>query len=408
MAEGSPKPWDQRLTAHLEARRAQSTYRQRRTLDSAQGREVIYQGHPYVNFASNDYLGLAADPRLIEAQRSAVKQWGVGAGSAHLVCGHQSPHQALEEALARLTGRSAALLFSTGYMANLGVIQALTRRGDEVIQDRLNHASLLDGAQLSGARLKRYRHQDIRSLNQHLNAPCQGLKLVVSDGVFSMDGDCADIPALAAQCQAHQALLMVDDAHGLGVLGSHGGGLCQDEDLETVPILVGTLGKALGTAGAFVAGSHALIDYLTNFARTAIYTTAQPPAVAATTLKALELVQQEPERRQHLQQLIHDFREGAQALGLPLLPSQTPIQPLALASSAQALHWQARLAQAGLWVSAIRPPTVPSPRLRITLTAAHRTSDIDRLLNALAQCLTEHGSLESAMTGPQQPVTSSC
>lgn len=402
------------MTERLEARRAQSVYRQRHTLSSAQGREVIYQGQPYLNFASNDYLGLAADPRLMEAQRLAVKQWGVGAGSAHLVCGHQSPHEALEDALATLTGRPAALLFSTGYMANLGVIQALTQRGDEVIQDRLNHASLLDGAQLSGARLKRYQHQDIASLSQHLSAPCKGLKLVVSDGVFSMDGDCADIPALASQCQAHQALLMIDDAHGLGVLGSRGGGLCQDYGLDTVPVLVGTLGKALGTAGAFVAGSHALIDYLTNFARTAIYTTAQPPAVAATTLKAIELVQQEPERRQHLGQLIQYFREGAQALALPLLNSQTPIQPLALSSSAQALDWQAQLAQAGLWVGAIRPPTVPSPRLRITLTAAHRMSDIDRLINALAQCLNKQCSNrqseieESAITEPQTQATSSC
>jgi 8-amino-7-oxononanoate synthase len=377
------------LEARLAERRAASLYRQRPLLETPQGPNVVVDGKPLLAFCNNDYLGLANHPEVIAAWRHGAERWGVGGGASHLVIGHSTPHHALEEALADLTGRPRALLFSTGYMANLGAVTALLGKGDSVLQDRLNHASLLDAGLLSGARFSRYLHNDPASLRSRL-AKCSGDTLVVTDGVFSMDGDVADLPALARETTAHGAWLMVDDAHGFGVLGAQGGGVVEQFGLglDEVPVLVGTLGKAFGTAGAFVAGSEALIDYLVQFARPYIYTTSQPPALACATLKSVELARREGWRREHLATLIRQFRQGAGALGLTLMASDTPIQPIVLGDSARAMAWSQRLRELGLLVTAIRPPTVPagSARLRVTLSAAHTEAHVSRLLGALAEC----------------------
>ena len=379
-------PREEELLAELAARRAQGLYRRRRTLAGPQGPEVVVAGRRLINFSSNDYLGLAADGRLAEALSQGARRWGCGAGAAHLVTGHTEPHRALERALARFTGYPRALLFSSGYLANLAVVTALVGRGDSVIQDRLDHASLIDAARLSGARLRRYPHNDVEAAARQLaNSP--GRRLLAVDGVFSMDGDLAPLPALARLCRRHDALLLVDDAHGLGVLGPQGRGSLEQWGLDAsdVPLLMGTLGKALGTAGAFVAGSETLIETLIQKARSYIYTTATPPALALATLRALELVKAEPWRRRRLAELVARFRREGAALGLPLGDSQTPIQPLIAGDAARALAWSEHLARRGLLVVPIRPPTVPqgSARLRITFTAAHDDSHLERLLDAL-------------------------
>ncbi|MCU0124591.1 8-amino-7-oxononanoate synthase [Pseudomonas vlassakiae] len=377
------------LAARLAERRAADLYRQRPLLESPQGPEVVVDGQRLLAFCSNDYLGLANHPEVIAAWQAGAERWGVGGGASHLVIGHSSPHHAVEEALAELTGRPRALLFSTGYMANLGAITALVGQGDSVLQDRLNHASLLDGGLLSGARFSRYLHNDAASLANRL-ARATGNTLVVTDGVFSMDGDLADLPALATVARAHGAWLMVDDAHGLGTLGEQGGGIVEHFGLgiDDVPVLIGTLGKACGTAGAFVAGSEELIEALVQFARPYIYTTSQPPALACATLKSLELLRRETWRREHLAALIRQFRLGASQIGLQLVDSPTPIQPILIGDSAQALKLSRMLRDRGLLVTAIRPPTVPagSARLRVTLSAAHSEAQVQLLLNALAEC----------------------
>ena len=377
------------LSARLEQRRAAALYRQRPLLQSPQGPEVVVDGKPLVAFCSNDYLGLANHPEVIGAWRAGAERWGVGGGASHLVIGHSTPHHELELALAEFTGRPRALLFTTGYMANLGALTALVGQGDSVLQDRLNHASLLDGGLLSGARFSRYLHNDAHSLGKRLDK-ATGNALVVTDGVFSMDGDIADLPALAKQAQARGAWLMVDDAHGFGTLGRHGGGVVEHFGLglNEVPVLVGTLGKAFGTAGAFVAGSEELIECLIQFARPYIYTTSQPPALACATLKSLQLLRDEHWRREHLDALIRQFRQGAEQIGLQLMDSFTPIQPILIGDAAQAMGLSAMLRERGLMVTAIRPPTVPagSARLRVTLTAAHSEAQVQLLLNALAEC----------------------
>jgi len=377
------------LAARLAERRAADLYRQRPLLESPQGPEVVVDGQPLLAFCSNDYLGLANHPEVIAAWQAGAEQWGVGGGASHLVVGHSTPHHQVEEALAELTGRPRALLFSTGYMANLGAITALVGQGDTVLQDRLNHASLLDGGLLSGARFNRYLHNDPASLASRLDKAV-GNTLVVTDGVFSMDGDLADLPALAKVARARGAWLMVDDAHGLGTLGTQGGGIVEHFGLgiDDVPVLIGTLGKACGTAGAFVAGSEALIEALVQFARPYIYTTSQPPALACATLKSLELLRRETWRREHLAALIRQFRLGAEQIGLQLMDSPTPIQPILIGDSAQALRLSQMLRERGLLVTAIRPPTVPagSARLRVTLSAAHSEAQVQLLLNALAEC----------------------
>ncbi len=377
------------LRARLEERRAAALYRQRPLLESPQGPEVVVDGQALLAFCNNDYLGLANHPEVIQAWRAGAERWGVGGGASHLVIGHSGPHHALEEALAELTGRPRALLFSTGYMANLGAVTALVGQGDTVLEDRLNHASLLDAGLLSGARFNRYLHNDAQSLAARLEK-ATGNTLVVTDGVFSMDGDLADLPALARVARAKGAWLMVDDAHGFGPLGANGGGIVEHFGLgqDDVPVLVGTLGKAFGTAGAFVAGSDDLIESMIQFARPYIYTTSQPPALACATLKSLELLRSEHWRREHLANLIQQFRTGAAQIGLQLMDSFTPIQPILIGDSERALRLSQLLRERGLLVTAIRPPTVPagSARLRVTLSAAHSEAQVQLLLNALADC----------------------
>ena len=387
------------LASRLNERRAAHLYRQRPLLETPQGPEVMVEGERLLAFCSNDYLGLANHPEVIAAMQQGAAKWGVGGGASHLVLGHSTPHHALEEALAEFTGRPRALLFSTGYMANLAAVTALVGQGDTVLEDRINHASLLDAGLLSGARFSRYLHNDAVSLANRLQK-ATGNTLVVTDGVFSMDGDLADLPALCAAAKQKDAWVLVDDAHGFGPLGATGAGIVEHFGLgvEDVQVLVGTLGKAFGTAGAFVAGSEELIETLIQFARPYIYTTSQPPAVACATLKSLELLRTENWRREHLNKLIARFREGAAAIGLTLMDSATPIQPILIGDSARALRLSALLRARGLLVTAIRPPTVPagSARLRVTLSAAHSEAQLELLLQALAECWPLLGESEDA------------
>src|SRR5690606_15391127 len=378
------------LSARLAERRAAHLYRQRPLLTSPQDVHIRVDGQPLLAFCSNDYLGLANHPAVAEAMVEGVRRWGVGGGASHLVIGHSEAHHQLEEALAEFTGRPRVLLMSSGYTANLGVITALVGQGDTVLQDRLNHASLLDAGLLSGARFSRYLHNDMDSLGKRLDK-ATGNTLIVTDGVFSMDGDLAKLPEICAAAHRRQAWVMVDDAHGFGCLGATGAGIVEHYGLSAtdVPVLVGTLGKAFGTAGAFIAGSEELIETLIQFARPYIYTTSQPPAVAWATLKSLQLLRDERWRREHLADLIARFRTGAAELGLQLMDSATPIQPLLIGDSARAMQLSAALRERGVLVTAIRPPTVPqgTARLRVTLSAAHSAADIDRLLETLQQAL---------------------
>ncbi len=374
------------LRPALEQAKREYLYRRPLILDSPQQPQLSVDGKPMLSFCSNDYLGLAADERVAAAFCQGVQQWGSGSGAAHLVSGHTRAHQQLEQELAAATGYERALLFSSGYMANLAVITTLLERGDTVIQDRLNHASLVDGGRLSDARLLRFAHGDLQSMDRQLRN-ASGEKLLAVDGVFSMDGDLANLPQTAALCQQHNAWLMVDDAHGLGVLGKKGGGSVAHWQLDSqqVPILMGTLGKALGTAGAFVAGSEELIETLIQKARTYIFTTALPAAVAEATRCSLAIVQQEHWRRERLQELIGRFRDKTAALGFETLPSATAIQPVIAGSAEKALAWSAQLAAQGILVTAIRPPTVPqnSARLRITFSASHSDEQLQQLLHGL-------------------------
>lgn len=377
------------LQSRLAARRAEHLYRQRPLLETPQQPEVAVDGERLLAFCSNDYLGLANHPEVIAAMQQGAAKWGVGGGASHLVIGHSTPHHELEEALAEFIGRPRALLFSTGYMANLAAVTALVGQGDTVLEDRLNHASLLDAGLLSGARFSRYLHNDAASLAKRLEK-ASGNTLVVTDGVFSMDGDLADLPMLCAEAKKRNAWVMVDDAHGFGPLGGSGGGIVEHFglDIDDVQVLVGTLGKAFGTAGAFVAGSEELIETLIQFARPYIYTTSQPPAVACATLKSLELLRREGWRREHLNRLIARFRQGAADIGLTLVDSPTPIQPILVGSSERALALSAALKARGVLVGAIRPPTVPvgSARLRVTFSALHSEAQVERLLDILAEC----------------------
>lgn len=376
-----------RLAIQTAERAEAKLLRRLRILDHADGPWLDVGNGRLLSFCSNDYLGLAQHPQLVAALTRAARQGGVGSTSAHLICGHRTEHAELEEALAVWTGRERALLFSTGYMANLGVLQAVLARGDICVQDKLNHACLLDGAKLSGAELKRYPHADVAAAARQLATSPDAAALLATDGVFSMDGDVAPLRELATLCAGERATLLVDDAHGLGVLGEHGAGSVSAADLSQheVPLLMATLGKALGCMGAFVAGPAALIDGLIQFARPYIYTTAMPPALAAAALESVQLAQTEDWRREKLAALIARFRHGAAELGLPLAASFSAIQPLLLGSADAALAAAQALERLGLLVSAIRPPSVPlgQARLRITLSAAHEDAHVDRLLDAL-------------------------
>jgi 8-amino-7-oxononanoate synthase len=386
--------------ARAQAERArQSLLRRLRTVAHVDGARIVIDGKPLRNFASNDYLGLAQHPALSERLVRAAAQWGVGAGAAHLLGGHRAEHAELEQKLARWTGREKALLFSTGYMANLGAMQALLGAGDPgsgpgravCVQDKLNHASLLDAARLAGAELVRYVHADAASAKRQLATRADAPALVATDGVFSMDGDVAPLAELAALCKTQHATLMVDDAHGFGVLGAEGRGSVGEAQLGSsdVPVLMGTLGKALGVAGAFVAGSAALIDGLVQFARPHIYTTALPPALAAAASAAVDIARFEHWRREKLVRLVAHFRHGARERGIALLDSPTPIQPVVIGASKVALAAMQSLEAQGFFVPAIRPPTVAQgkARLRVVLSARHEESDVEQLLNALARAI---------------------
>lgn len=375
------------LQAELQARKAQSLYRQRRILQSPQSPQVMVDGKACLAFCSNDYLGLANHPEVIAALKAGADRYGVGGGASHLVNGHSQAHHALEEELADFTGRPRALLFSTGYMANIGAITALLDKRDGVFQDRVNHASLLDAGLLSGARFQRFLHNDADNLNTRLQRTEARRKLVVCDGVFSMDGDLADLPAICHTAAQQQAWVMVDDAHGFGCLGEQGRGTVDYFGLgsDQVQVLVGTLGKAFGTSGAFVAGSEELIETLIQHARTYIYTTSMSPAMASATHASLRLLRQDEWRREQLNHLIQRFRQGCEQLGLPLMASPTPIQPILVGAADRAMAISAALEAKGIFIGAIRPPTVPqgAARLRVTLSATHTDEQLDRLLDAL-------------------------
>lgn len=388
----SQLPWHDELDAALSERKAAGRYRQPRLRLGEQGVNIEVDGKAMLSFCSNDYLGLAAHPDIKQAFKQAIDKEGVGSGAAHLLTGHSHYHQQLEDALAEFTGQPRVLLFSTGYMANLGVIDGLLARGDAVIQDKLNHASLLDGGRLTEAEQLRYPHADMARLHKRLhNAATARHRMIVSDGVFSMDGDLAPLPDIMALAKQHRAAVVIDDAHGFGVIGKDGRGTVSHFDItpDEAPIQVGTLGKAFGTGGAFVAADETVIETLVQQARSYVYTTAQPPAVAAATLVSLKLVQTEAWRREHLQALIQQFRKGAEQLGLDLMPSETPIQPVVIGDDKKALAIGEKLEQQGILVGVIRPPTVPqnTARLRITFSASHSDKDVEKLLNALEQAL---------------------
>ncbi len=427
---------DRRLEAELARIRAADLYRVRRAVSGGHGVDIEVEGRHYVNFCSNDYLGLAADPRPAAAAQRVLARCGTGSGAAALITGYDVEHARLEEVLADFLGRPRALLFSSGWAANLGVLRALLGRGDRLIADELNHASLIDGGRLSGAEYVRVAHRHVEGFESALvesvaredkngtrgrehalggtgtrdgkDAKRERRTLVVTDSVFSMDGDVADLSALSQLAQAHGAALMVDDAHGFGVLGINGGGAvehffpsplgaCSRPQVPSPDIYIATLGKSLGASGAFVAGSEALIEYLIQRARSWVFSTAPPPAIAAAARESLRILRAEPERRQRLQDNIRRFRDGAQQLGLAapdthpssIANPATPIQPLLLGEATRALALSRALFERGYWVAAIRPPTVPAgtSRLRVTLSATHTAAQIDGLLTALGDAL---------------------
>lgn len=376
------------LYKELRERKAKHLYRTRRITNGPQQPEMTIDGKTVISFCSNDYLGLANHPDVKQAFIEGIKKYGTGSGAAHLVNGHSAAHHALEEELAEFTGYPRALLFSTGYMANLGVAQALVGKGDTVLEDRLNHASLIDGGLLSGARLMRYAHNDASDLEKKLASRSSGEKLVMTDGVFSMDGDIAHTSALANACIKNGAMLMVDDAHGFGVLGETGRGTLEYSgvSIQDVPITMATLGKAIGTSGAFVAGSDALIETLIQQARTYIYTTATPPALAEATRASLKAIISEPELRQQLHSNIQYFRNCCKQQNIALCDSETPIQPIIIGDDESAVQLSNALFDQGMLVTAIRPPTVPTgtARLRITLSAKHTQQQIEQLVEKLS------------------------
>ena len=383
------------MSSVLDERREKGLMRRTITLDSPQTPHTQIHSQQYTAFCSNDYLGLANHPKLIKAMSDTASVYGVGGGSSHLVCGHLSPHQVLEEALADWLGYERVMLFSTGYMANLGVISALADKQRPVVQDKLNHASLIDGALLAQASLRRYLHSDVESA-QKLLAKSSSPGLLVTDGVFSMDGDIAPLDQLSQLASQHGWMFMVDDAHGLGCLGESGRGCLSLEgmDAKRLPILVGTFGKAFGTAGAFVATSHDYAEYLTQFARPYVYTTSMSPAIAGATLASLQLIQsaEGQERREKLARHIAYFRQRVQSFPVELMPSNTAIQPIVIGDSKAAMAISEYLRALGIWCTAIRPPTVPvgSARLRITLSAAHSEEDLVLLCDSLERVLTSN------------------
>ena len=374
------------LRDDIDIRASQGLLRVRRIVDGKQGPDLHADGEEILSFCSNDYLGLASHPALIAALQQAAAEAGVGGGASHLITGHHRLHHELEEALAAFVGLPRALFFSTGYMANLGIVSAMVGRGDAIFADRLNHASLNDAAVLSRADLHRYAHNDVAVLERQLAQSPARRKLVIADAVFSMDGDIAPVPELLALCERYDAWLMLDDAHGFGVLGEHGEGTLAHFGVKSPRIIyMATLGKAAGVSGAFVAGEPELVEYLVQKARTYIFTTAMPPALAAALLAALPIIRAEPQRRAHLRSLVETLRTGLKLTKWHRDPSITPIQPLIVGSNEDALRASEKLRARGILVPAIRPPTVPqgTARLRITLSAAHKAEDVQRLIAAI-------------------------
>ena len=383
---------EDRLTAELADIAAAGLTRRRRVLESPCGRIAAVNGQGMLNFASNDYLGLAGNAEIAAALAAGATLWGAGSGASHLVSGHLAPHEALETELAAFTGFPRALTFSTGYLANLAIIPTLATRGSVIFSDRLNHASLIDAMQLAkahGAETQRYAHGDVAALEKLLAASDAPNKIIVSDAVFSMDGDLAPLATLFALAERHDAWLVIDDAHGFGVLGPHGEGSLAHFNLPFHPrvLLMGTLGKAAGVAGAFVAGSETAVEYLLQRARSYIFTTAAPPAVACALAKSLQLIRNGDALRANLFANIARLRDGLAALPWRLLPSATAIQPLVVGANDAAVALAGSLWERGLWVPAIRPPTVPkgTARLRISVSAAHTAADIDSLVAALKE-----------------------
>jgi len=382
--------WDE-LETGLARLATEGLLRRRRTLDSPCGPEAVVEGRRVVAFCSNDYLGLANHPALVAAVRDAAERWGVGSGASHVVSGHLRPHEELEERLAAFAGRERALYFTTGYMANLAIVPALVERNDAVFADKLNHASLIDAALLARAEHVRYPHGDVEGLARRLEQSRPRRKLILTDAVFSMDGDLAPLPQLFELAERFDAWLVVDDAHGFGVLGPGGRGSLAHFGLPPSPrlILMGTLGKAAGVSGAFVAGDRRVIEWLTQRARPYIFTTASSPVIAAALLASLDLIAAGDDRRAHLRDLIARLRAGLQGLPWRLLPSPTAIQPVLVGGNDAAVRLAERLFARGLWVPAIRPPTVPAgtARLRISLSAAHTLEQVEALIAALRDAI---------------------
>ncbi len=376
------------LDEALAARRAAGLERRREVIFSPQGARVTAEGRELVAFASNDYLGLANDPAVVAAARDAATRWGVGAGASHLICGHFAPHEALEAELAAFVAPCAgarALTFSTGYLANLAILSSLAGRSDAIFADRLNHACLNDGAMLSRAQFVRYAHGDVAALERRLAESKAKRKIIATDAVFSMDGDLAPLPRLLELADAHDAWLVVDDAHGFGVLGEGRGSLAHAGLASDRIVYMGTLGKAAGVAGAFVAAHPSVIETLLQSARPYIYTTAAPPLLAAALRASLAIIRDDAQRRARLSRSIAQFRDGARDLPWPLLPSPSAIQPLVVGDSVDAMNVAGALRERGFWVPAIRPPTVPAgtARLRVSLSAAHTEDDVAALIAAL-------------------------
>jgi len=379
----------ERLASRVKLQQDNNGYRQRRAVAGGNQRQLSYDEQAYLNFSSNDYLGLACDDQIKLAAVNAVNQHGAGCGGSPLVTGHGTIHQYLEDLLKELTGQTGVMLYTSGFAANSGVIETLLSKDDYLVQDKLNHASLMDAGVRSSAKMNRFVHNDISSLSQQLttrHAVKAADRLVVTEGVFSMDGDGAPLAEIAQQCKQHQAWLMVDDAHGFGLNGE-GAGSCHEAGISP-DILMATFGKAIGTSGAFVAADSAVIDYLVNFCRHYIYSTSLSPMVVGATIASIKLAQQ-PWRRNKLTENINYFRQQAKKFGLQVMPSSSAIQPVIIGDSGRALVIAQRLREQGIWLTAIRPPTVAvgSARLRITLSTQHQLTDIDLLIQSLAQAL---------------------
>ena len=374
------------LKLELEQRKTDGLMRQRRLLDSPQAEHIVANGKPYLSFCSNDYLGLANHPSLIAAMQAAAGNSGVGSGASNLITGHHRYHDELEKKLAKFVDMPAALLFSTGYMANIGVLGALVGRGDAIFADKLNHACLNDGGYYSIAEFKRFAHNDVVALEKLLKSSTAKQKLIAVDAVFSMDGDIAPIPDYLRLCEQYDAYLYVDDAHGFGVLGEHGKGCLSHFNIKSPRIMMmATLGKAAGVAGAFVAAEQVVIDYLIQNARSYVYSTPAPPALSATLIQSVTLIEQGDDLRAHLQHLIATLKTNLQLKNWVLMPSDTAVQPLVIGSNHAAVSLSEHLQKLGFLVPAIRPPTVPkhTARLRISLSAAHSEQDVIQLANAL-------------------------